>query len=60
MFKFFAIFCSFLFTNLFFWDTICMGEIMLKFVSNNENETKEIGYNLASKLDTGDIVILTR
>ncbi len=32
---------------------------MLKFVSNNEEETKAIGYNLASKLNIGDIVILS-
>ncbi len=33
---------------------------MLKFISNNESETKDIGFNLASKLDVGDIVILSR
>lgn len=32
---------------------------MLKFVSNNEEETKSIGYNLACKLNVGDIVILS-
>lgn len=32
---------------------------MLKFISNNEEGTKAIGYNLASKLNTGDIVILS-
>jgi len=32
---------------------------MLKFISNNENETKAIGFNLASKLNKGDIVILS-
>ena len=32
---------------------------MLKFISNNEDETKAIGYNLASKLNKGDIVILS-
>ena len=33
---------------------------MLKFISNNEDETKAIGFNLASKLRKGDIVILSR
>lgn len=33
---------------------------MLKFISNNEDETKAIAYNLASKLNNKDIVILTR
>jgi len=33
---------------------------MLNFISNNENETKAIGYNLASKLSSGDVVILSR
>lgn len=33
---------------------------MLNFVSNNEDETKSIGYDLASKLNTGDVVILSR
>jgi len=32
---------------------------MLKFVSNNENETKAIGFKLASKLNKRDIVILS-
>jgi len=32
---------------------------MLKFVSNNEDETKAIGFNLASKLNKKDIVILS-
>ena len=32
---------------------------MLKFISNNEDETKAIGYNLASKLNKKDIVILS-
>lgn len=32
---------------------------MLKFISNNEDETKAIGFNLASKLNEKDIVILT-
>lgn len=32
---------------------------MLKFISNNEEETKAIGYNLASKLNIGDVVILS-
>ena len=31
---------------------------MLKFVSNNENETKDIARILASKMNQGDIVIL--
>lgn len=31
---------------------------MLKFISNNEDETKAIGFNLASKLNKKDIVIL--
>lgn len=38
---------------------MCIGEIMLKFISNNENETKAIGQNIASKLNKGDIVILS-
>lgn len=32
---------------------------MLKFVSNSELETKSIAYNLASKLNIGDIIILS-
>lgn len=32
---------------------------MLNFISNNEDETKAIGFNLASKLNKKDIVILT-
>lgn len=32
---------------------------MLKYVSNNENETKAIGFNLASKLKRKDVVILS-
>lgn len=32
---------------------------MLKFISNNEDETKAIGFNLASKLKIQDIVILS-
>lgn len=32
---------------------------MLNFISNNEDETKAIGFNLASKLNKGDIVILS-
>ena len=36
-----------------------MGEFMLKYVSNNENETKAIGYKLASKFKKQDIVILS-
>lgn len=32
---------------------------MLKFVSNSELETKSIAYNLASKLNVGDIIILS-
>ena len=31
---------------------------MLKFISNNEDETKAIGFNLASNLNKKDIVIL--
>ncbi len=33
---------------------------MLKFISNNEDETKAIAYNLASKLKEKDIVVLSR
>ena len=32
---------------------------MFKFVSHNENETKKIAANLASKLEQGDIVVLS-
>lgn len=32
---------------------------MLKFISNSEAETKAIGFNLASKLKKGDIVVLS-
>ena len=32
---------------------------MLEFISNNEDETKSIGFNLAYKLNKKDIVILT-
>lgn len=35
------------------------GEFMFKFVSHNENETKEIAKILASKLERGDIVVLS-
>ena len=31
---------------------------MYKFVSNNEDDTKKIAYKLASKLKTGDVVLL--
>ncbi len=33
---------------------------MLNFVTNNEDETKVIGYKLASKLKPRDIVVLSR
>lgn len=33
---------------------------MLKFISNNEDETKSIGYALASKFKNKDIIILSR
>ncbi len=33
---------------------------MCNFVSHNELETKEFGYKLASKLQKGDIVVLSR
>ena len=32
---------------------------MFKFVSHNENETKKIAANLASKLEHGDIIVLS-
>lgn len=32
---------------------------MLKFISNNEEETKAVGFSLASNLNDGDIVILS-
>lgn len=32
---------------------------MLKFISNNETETKIIGHKIASKLNKGDIIILS-
>ena len=32
---------------------------MFKFISHNENETKKIAANLASKLEQGDIVVLS-
>lgn len=32
---------------------------MLEFISHNENETKEIACKLASKLDRGDIIVLS-
>ena len=32
---------------------------MFSYISNNEDETKEIGFNLAKKLKNGDIVILS-
>lgn len=32
---------------------------MSKFISHNENETKEIASKLASKLDRGDIIVLS-
>jgi len=35
------------------------GEFMLKFVSHNENETKKIASLLASKLNHGDIIVLS-
>ena len=36
------------------------GEFMFKFISHNEIETKEIAKALASKLQKGDIIILSR
>ena len=36
-----------------------VGELMFKFVSHNENETKKISSLLASKLEQGDIVVLS-
>ncbi len=33
---------------------------MQEFISNSELETKQIAYNLASKLSKGDIVVLSR
>ena len=33
---------------------------MYEIISNNENETKEIAYKLASKLQKGDIIVLVR
>lgn len=32
---------------------------MFEFISHNENETKEIAYKLASKLQHGDIIVLS-
>lgn len=36
-----------------------VGELMFNFVSHNENETKKIANLLASKLQLGDIVVLS-
>jgi len=36
-----------------------VGELMFNFVSHNENETKKIASLLASKLQRGDIVVLS-
>jgi len=36
-----------------------VGELMFNFVSHNENETKKIASLLASKLQLGDIVVLS-
>ena len=36
-----------------------VGELMFNFVSHNENETKKIASLLASKLERGDIVVLS-
>ena len=37
-----------------------IGENMFNFVSHNEEETKKIAKKIASKLQKGDIVILSR
>ena len=42
------------------FEDLCKGEIMLKFVSPNETETKELAKKLASHLNTGDIIVLSR
>lgn len=36
-----------------------VGELMFNFVSHNENETKKIANLLASKLERGDIIVLS-
>ena len=33
---------------------------MKEFISKSEDETKQIAYDLASKLSVGDIVVLSR
>ena len=35
------------------------GEFMFEYISHNEEETKKIATALASKLETGDIVVLS-
>ena len=35
------------------------GEFMFEYISHNENETKEIARKLASKLQRGDIIVLS-
>ena len=42
------------------FEDLCKGEIMLKFVSHNETETKELAKKLASHLNTADIIVLSR
>ena len=41
-------------------EDLCKGEIMLKFISHNETETKELARKLAQKLNMGDIIVLSR
>ena len=36
------------------------GEIVLKFISHSETETKELAKKFASHLNIGDIIVLSR
>lgn len=42
------------------FEVFCKGEIMLNFISHSEIETKELAKKLASYLNTGDIIVLSR
>ncbi len=46
-------------TNIKYDYKLIKGEFMFEFISHNENETKKIAVTLASKLECGDIVVLS-
>ena len=46
-------------TNIKYEYKLIKGEFMFKFISHNENETKNLAFRLASKLKNGDIIVLS-